>query len=251
MIEISKSDIQIAEYLGTHGSMFCEELHDRSHHFFQTLPNNYFAIACAISLCWTGHSKYDDDFIVYASAFIDAQIGKDLKIAKKYSLRFGEDGLDIALTNFRIYLNRVKNIIPDFNLCSVQDINVLQQRLLNKLCQLRDNKEVVGIGPWLFLGAFKIILEDQKRLWNNEGLDAIIMPTGLEVDRGIVRLKNEGYSFMKDFDLHWLEENTGSLSDNYATCIMVHSHIVKIAKIGKTSALHVNSALYKYGRKEL
>ena len=77
------------------------------------------------------------------------------------------------------------------------------------------------------------------------------MPTGLEVDRGIVRLKNERYSFMKDFDLHWLEENTGSLYDNYATCIMVHSHIVKIAKIVKTSALHVNSALYKYGRKEL
>lgn len=248
---MTKSDIQIADYLGSHGLIFCEELHTRSHHFFQTLPNNYFAIACAISLCWTGHSKYDDDFIIYASAFIDAKVGKDVKIAKEYSLRFGEEGLDTALTNFRIYLNRVKNIIPDFNTCSVQDINILQQRLLGKLSQLRDNGEVVGIGPWLFLGAFKIILEDQKRLWDNEGLDAIIMPTGLEVDRGIVRLKNEGYTFMKDFDLHWLEENTGSLSDNYATCIMVHSHIVKIAKIAKTSALHVNSALYKYGRKEL
>lgn len=248
---MTKSDIQIADYLGAHGLIFCEELHTRSHHFFQTLPNNYFAIACAISLCWTGHSKFDDDFIIYASAFIDAKVAKDAKIAQKYSLRFGEEGLDTALTNFRIYLNRVKNIIPDFNICSVQDINILQQRLLGKLSQLRDNGEVVGIGPWLFLGAFKIILEDQKRLWNNEGLDAIIMPTGLEVDRGIVRLKNEGYTFMKDFDLHWLEENTGSLSDNYATCIMVHSHIVKIAKIAKTSALHVNSALYKYGRKEL
>lgn len=248
---MTKQDIQIAEYLSIEGLTFSEELHDRNHHFFQTLPNNYFAIACAISLCWTGHAKYEDSFIEYASAYIDAQIPKDITVAKEYCLRFGEEGLDIALTNFRKYLNRIKDIIPNFNLCSVQDINKLQQRLLNKLTQLRESGEISGIGPWLFLGAFKIILEDQKRLWNNDGINAIILPTGLEVDRGIIRLKNDGFSFMKDFDLHWLEENSGSLSDNYATCIMVHSHIVKIAEIGKTSALHVNSALYKYGRKEL
>jgi hypothetical protein len=246
-----KSDKEIADYLGKNGEIFCEELHNRSHHFFRTLPHSYFAIACAISLSWTGHAKYDDDFVLYASAYIDAAIPKDTKIAKVYSLRFGEEGLDTALTNFRIYLNRVKGIMPDFDHCSIQDINVLQQRLLNKLSQLRDKGEVVGIGPWLFLGAFKIILEDQKRFWQNDGIDAIVMPTGLEVDRGIMRLKNEGYSFMKDFDLHWLEENKGTLSDNYATCIMVHSHIVKIAKISGTTALHINSALYKYGRREL
>lgn len=249
---MSKANKEIAEYLAKNGHLFSEELFERNHHFFDTHVENYFAVASAISLCWTGHAKYDnDDFIEYASKFIAGLIPKDESISINYFKRFGAESLDNTLTNFRKYFKRVKHLMPDFNNCSIHDINRLQNRLLNQLNEFRNNGDVTGIGPWLFLGSFKIILEDQKRFWNNKGINTIVLPTGLEVNRGIVRLKNEGFSFMEDFDLHWLEETTGSLLDNYATCNMVHSHIVKIAELGNTAAIHVNSALYKYGRDDI
>ncbi|MFA7380472.1 MAG: hypothetical protein WC150_08430 [Bacteroidia bacterium] len=244
-------DIEIADYLAKEGHSFSIELHDYNHGYFQNLTESYFAIASAIALCWTGHAKFESAFVEYASAFIDGKIAKDNTIAAKFCKRFGFDDLDSAMTNFRAYYRKVRHLMPNFNSCSVQDINRLQQRLLSQLNDLRDKGQVSGIGPWLFLGPFKIILGDQQRLWDIDGINAIVLPTGIEVDRGIIRLIREGYTFMNDFDPHWLEETTGSLLDNYATCSMVHTHIIKVAELAKTSALHVNSALYQYGRQDI
>ena len=247
---MTKKDITIAEYLAVEGTAFSIELNERNRHYFDDHSEDYFAVAAAISLCWTGHAKYEDEFIKYAAKFISGKISKDNTIASMYALRFGEEKLDTSLTGFRAYFNRTKNIMPDFRICSVQDMNRVQIRLLNLLNGFRISGEVTGIGTWLFLGPFKIILEDQQRLWNLTGLGSITMPTGYEVNKGIIRLKNEGYTFMRDFDLNWLSD-TNSLLDNYATCLMVHDHILKIANVGKTSALHINSALYKYGKDEI
>lgn len=248
---MTNRDVEIADYLAEEGYLFSIELYDDNHAYFQNLTDSYFAIASAIALCWTGHAKFESGFVEYASAFIGGTIAKDHTIAAKFCKRFSREELDNALTNFRAYYKRVRHLMPGFNSCSVQDINRLQQRLLSQLNDLRNTGQIRGIGPWLFLGPFKIILGDQKRIWEIEGINAIVLPTGIEVDRGISRLKNEGYTFMKDFDRHWLEETTGSLLDNYATCSMVHTHIIKIAELANTSALHVNSALYQYGRQDI
>lgn len=248
---MTKRDITIAEYLAKEGQAFSIELHDSNRDYFDNLTDSYFAIASAIALCWTGHAKYESAFVEYASSFIDGTIAKDMTIAPNYCKRFGVDELDNALVNFRAYYKQVRQLMPNFTTCSIQDINRLQQRLLSKLNDLRNTGQVSGIGPWLFLGPFKIILGDQQRLWTIDGVNAIVLPTGMEVDRGINRLINKGYTFMNDFDPHWLKETTGSLLDNYATCSMVHTHIIKIGELAKTSALHVNSALYQYGREDI
>lgn len=247
---MTKKDRLIAEYLAEKGLEFSLELNGRNREYFDYLADHYFAIAAAISLCWTGHAQYEDKFIEYASSFIDGTVAKDSSMAKKYARRFGEEKLDMALRGFRSFFRRIRNKMPDFKACSIQDINKLQVRSLSLLDSYRQSGEVVGIGPWLFLGPFKIILEDQDRLWENEGIGAIIMPTGYEVNKGILKLKAEGYKIMNDFDVNWLEQNN-SILDNFATCHMVHSHIIKIAEFGKSSALHINSALYKYGRDEI
>lgn len=248
---MGEREIEIAKYLAQEGNSFSIDLHDANREYFDNLQDSYFAIASSIALCWTGHAKYEAPFIEYASAFIDGTRAKDPMIVPNYCKRFGVDELDNALTNFRAFYRRVRSLMPDFMTCSVQDINKLQQRLLSQLNDLRNTGQITGIGPWLFLGPFKIILEDQMRLWDIDGINAIVLPTGMEVDRGINRLRNEGYSFMSDFDPHWLEETTRSLLDNYATCNMVHTHIIKIADIANTSALHINSALYQYGRQDI
>lgn len=248
---MTKRDIDIAGYLAREGESFSIALSDDNRDYFDNLPNSYFAIASAIALCWTKHAKFERPFVEYAAAFIDGTISRDPNIAIDYCERFGVDELDNALSNIRVYFKLVRELMPDFSNCSVQDINRLQQRLLNKLNDFRKTGKVTGIGPWLFLGPFKIILGDQQRLWNIDGINAIVLPTGYEVDKGINRLISEGYSFIRDFDPHWLEETTGSLLDNYATCIMVHTHIRIIAELAKTSTLHINSALYQYGRNDI
>lgn len=244
-------DKEIAKHLAEEGIQFSEKLFEINTEYFKRLTNNYFAIAAAIGLCWTGHAQYEDEFIEYAAGFIEGSTHNNPKISINFCKRFGPKELDESLFGFNQLYRNVYQTIPDFSISSIQDINLFQQRLLSKLNKLRNEGIVSHIGPWLFLGPFKIILTDQKRLWNNEGLNSIVLPTGLEVNKGIKRLKNERYNFMKDFDLHWLDEHSGSLLDEYATCNMVHAHIIKIAGLSNTKALHINSALYLYGKKEI
>jgi len=175
-------------------------------------------------------------------------------MSNKFRYRFGADELENALTNYRKYYRHVKDIMPNFNRCDVHDINRLQQRLLSKLNNLRNERVIDGIGPWLFTGPFKIILSDQDRMWNQDGINAIVLPTGIEVDKGIKRLIKENFSFVSDFDVNWLKadkRNSNSLLDDYATYNMVHTHISNIGKITSTPAIHINSALYLYGRGDI
>ena len=247
----SPREKHIAQHLATKGIEFSEILRDDNKLYFRNLKATYFAVASAISLTWTKHAKFEEEFIQYASLFIDGKVGKEPNMAKQYCHRFGEEGLDIALTNYRRYYNKVKEIMPDFYRCDVLAIGRLQQRLLSKLYTLREEGFVSGIGPWLFTGPFKIILSDQDRFWKEDGIDAIVLPTGVEVDRGISKLKTEGYPFMKDFDANWLDITASSILDSYADYTMVHNFIEKIGQITSTPAIHINSALYLYGRGEI
>jgi hypothetical protein len=159
--------------------------------------------------------------------------------------------LDKTLISYRNYYENVRDAMVDFSTCDIHALKRLQHKLLSRLDSLRISRKVTGIGPWLFTGPFKIILGDQERLWNQDGINAIVLPTGLEVDRGINRLIKERYSFMKDFDSHWLLEDSNSLLDSYATYSMAHTFIANIGHITNTPAIHINSALYLYGKDEI
>jgi hypothetical protein len=244
-------DIAIAQLLSTEGTNFSNSLRDDNRGYFENLPNTYFSIAAAISLTWTKHALYEEDFISYAASYFDELIERDISIAMRFNYHFGSEQLDNALLNYRKYYKNVRDLMPNFYTCDIHDLTRLQQRLLSRLDNLRIKRTVNGIGPWLFTGPFKIILIDQNRFWNQDGINTIILPTGIEVERGINRLISENYSFVSDFDPHWLEQNTNSLLDNYATYSMVHTFIENIGKITSTPALHINSALYLYGRTDI
>lgn len=244
-------DRTVATSLSTEGIRFSNDLRDENRGYFRTLTNSYFAIAAAISLTWTKHALHENEFITYAAGYIDGVTPFDGSIVTRFCYRFGSDQLESALLNYRRYYRDVSGLMPDFYMCDVHDITRLQQRLLSRLNALRDNGTVSGIGPWLFTGPFKIILSDQDRLWNQNGINAIVLPTGMEVDRGINRLIDEGYTFVRDFDSNWLEQETNSLLENYATYSMVHTFIANIGQITDTPAIHINSALYLYGRGDM
>ena len=183
------NDVEIAKYFTEKGREFCLDLKNKDSIYFNKSKASYFSVAAALSLCWTKHAKYDEEFILYASDFIDGNTQVNNKIIELNSLRFGIDNLSNTLMNFRKFYRRIKELMPDFDTCSVNDINKLQSLLLTRLSNYRNNNEITAISTWLFLGPFKIILGNQERLWNVNGINAITLPTGLEVNKGIIKLK--------------------------------------------------------------
>lgn len=228
---MTSRDKTIATTLSTEGLRFSNDLRDENRDYFRTLPNSYFAIAAAISLTWTKHALHEDEFITYAAGYIDGVTPLDNSIANRFCYRFGSDQLENVLLNYRRYYRNVSGLMPNFYTCDVHDITRLQQRLLSRLNALREDATVSGIGPWLFTGPFKIILSDQDRLWNQDGINAIILPTGIEVNRGLNRLISEGYTFVRDLDPNWLDQDTNSLLDNYATYTIVHTYTLTSGKL--------------------
>jgi hypothetical protein len=248
---MSARDNKIAKYLSEQGKDFSVSLRDDNRWYFTNLSNSYFAIAAALGLTWTKHAKFEREFVEYAANYLDLLVERDPSISIRFCLRFGSEDLDSALLNYRNYHKHIRSLLPDFYNCDINDLARLQQRLLNELNRLRNERLVEKIGPWLFTGPFKIILGDQDRLWTHDAINAIVLPTGMEVDKGVKRLFKEKYSFMKDFSPRWLELETKSLLDNYATYTMVHTYIANIGKLTGTPAIHINSALYLFGRNDI
>lgn len=247
---LSQRDKEMMELLSREGLEFSEFLRDRNNSYFRTRRVPYFAVACALALCWTSHAKYEDAFVEYAAGYI-AGGAKDHTASVRFCLRFGADELERALDGYRILFSRHHRIFPDFEHCDIHQLSRFQQRLLQLVNSDRQQGIIRGIGIWLFLGPFKIMLSDQNRLWNVDGIDAIDLPTGLEVDRAIRKLIREGYSFMEGFNVHWLEEGNGNLIDLFTISHMAHDYIQRIATQAGTKALHINSAMYMLGRDEI
>ena len=243
--------MSIAYELSEQGKIFSKDLRDNNRGYFKNLPYSYFAIASAISLTWTRHALYEQEFINYAAGFIDGVNAYEADMSTKFSYRFGVEGLEVALKNYRTYYNRSRDLMIDFDSCNTHQLSRLQTKLLNRLDTLRKGNLVTAIGPWLFTGPFKIILSDKDSLWDNDGLNAIVLPTGMEVDRGIERLIAEDYSFVRDFDVNWLKQSSNSLLDSYGTYNIVHTFISNIGKLTDTPAIHINSALYLYGKGDI
>jgi hypothetical protein len=244
-------EMKIAHYLSEEGFRFNCELRDTYKHFFENLRNSYFSIASALGFCWSGYADNNDEFIQYTTNYLDGKIKRNSEISKKYCFRFGADKLEDALMNYKIYYEHIKHLNFNFKQISLNKLNQLQQILLTRLDALKRGGTVRGIGPWLFLGPFKILLCHQDRLWNNKIIDSIVLPTGSEVDRGIKRLKEEKYTFLDDFDIKYLREGAGSIIDGYGTCAIIHKKMIEIGSFTNTPALHINSALHLYGRKDI
>ncbi|WP_281979629.1 hypothetical protein [Tenacibaculum mesophilum] len=252
-MKLNKKDVEKAIYLENNGRFFSKELKKELDVFYNSLENknSYFAITLGISLTWTKHAKYNQDFVEYAAGFIDGKISKNEQIINDNAYRFGYEGLEIALRSYRVFLRKVKPNLIDFNNCTVDELTKLQHKLLDRVTFLKRKGEILGIGPWLFLGPFKIIVNHQERLWDKPNLNDIVLATGVEVERGMKRLKSEDYSFMKDFDLNWLEQGSRELLVSYGTCSILHERMKKIAEIAQTTVIHINSGLHLYGKKDI
>lgn len=248
MLSAKLQEIQCKKW-AKDGEAFSEELYDGNVEFYNLLKSkySYFSIANGIALTWTKHAKYEFPFVEMAAAYLDGLRSISLADVDPFRYRFGTESLFTSLQGIRSYKNKIQKIIPDFTICSAKEIKKFQDSSFTRLANMKANEEAYGVGPWLFLGPFKIILGLEKRLWNNPEIDSVILPTGIEVNRGIRRIIKAGYPVSKTFDVNWLENEERTLEEGYTIDTLIQNTLLEIAKIGGTRVIHVNSAFYLYG----
>jgi hypothetical protein len=235
--------------LAQKGLQFSEELYDGNIEMYDRLfpVYDYFSIALSIALTWTKHAQYEFEFIKYACSFFKKETDLDYRVLAKYHYRFGDGGLADAMTGLLEYRDAIKNIIPDFASCDSKAFKKFQDRSLNILLNLKEMGKAYGVGPWLFLGPIKIIVGMEKRLWRDPGIDAIILPSGIEVQRGITKLIDSGFALAQSFDSHHLENEEKSLLEGFSIDTIIQNFLSQIAKRSDTRVLHINSAFYLLG----
>lgn len=75
---------------------------------------------------------------------------------------------------------------------TLDELVQFQKSLLDEYSRLKVSNRLTHIGPWFLLAPFKILLLMRKDLWNEEKLDQVVMPAGLQVDKAIKLLKSKG-----------------------------------------------------------
>lgn len=210
--------------------------------------HSYFSIVLAIALTWTKHAKYDFCFFDYAVPFFESENDINLEIVCHFDWRFGEEALVNAMNGLRVFKNEIRNITPDFTNCDSKAIIKCQDRSLHVLESLKNTGRITGVGPWLFLGPFKIIIGSERRFWDDPNIDSVLLPSGIEVNRGIMKLINDGSVLVKDFDPKWIVNEEKSLLEGIGNDRIVQNALQKIADTANTRVLHINSAFYLYGR---
>ncbi len=233
------------------GEKFSEEIRENNLEIINSYINHYsyFNICLAIALTWTKHAKHDFGFFDYAINFFENNELLDAEEIKNYSYRFGHISLGSSMNGLRQFKNSVLSITPDFSICDAKEIKKYQDSSLTILHKLIDDEKVSGVGPWLFLGPLKIIIGTEKRLWDDPNIDAVLLPTGMEVNRGIEKLVKDESPLARDFDPNWLVNEEQSLLEGISNDGLVQGVLQKIATIANTRVLHINSAFYLYGRR--
>jgi hypothetical protein len=231
------------------GLSFSEDLFNTNNeHLVENIESaSYHSIVLAISLMWTKHAKESKEFVKYAALYFENKFELTSAFLKNHAARFGIDGLEKSMIGLREFKAETKKITPDFRSCSPSELNLYQTKALNRLENYKKKGFANGVGPWLFLGPFKIILGLEKRMWNDATIDVIVMPSGVEVIKGIEKAIKGGYSAFKDFKSEYLNKEERTLLDGVAVDKIIQTYFSKVADTTKTRAIHINSAFYLYG----
>ncbi len=221
--------------------------HDQLLSTFQ--DSDSFDVSVAHAFAWTGHAVGKPGYFEAAVDYLTTGRLESLEAAEVYSERFGPKSLASGLEGWKAISEQLGR--HDFLSCDAQELSNIQQKCLGIAKRLIDQKLLSGMGSWQFCAPFKIVAIQRKDLWQNESLDKVLMPLGLEVNRGIIKLFQKNHAYIKDYDSNMISEEEGDLIDDMGIVELVHGISNGIARDIESRILHVNSGLYKYGKGKL
>lgn len=252
---LQKTNTKIAASLENQGKSFTEDLYRWNQplvdkYIKQGFP--YITILFSMDLTWSGHAKYNDmeNFLNEILPWMESNQSADISFAQRWHRYFGRDALIATMEGIRLLKDTISPYAPDLTICDTKELLKFQNYALREAINLVNDGYIHGVGAWLFLGFFKLILSVEKRLWNAPNIDSIVLPSGRSVVKGIRRLLNEAPSFSQ-FDLNWLQDNEPSIERSSGTELLIHDECRRIANMVGSKAMHINSALYLYGRGDI
>jgi hypothetical protein len=241
---------QLAQRMAERGEEMNLEIFSHQNRLFRIFRNkDYFAVAIANAFTWTGHAVEQDNFFKFAIDYLTTGNITSLRKAEAFSGRFGPEKLSSGLQGWKSISDQLGS--QNFLSCDDRRLHDIQEECFLIANRLLDQRQISGIGPWLFCAPFKIVAAHRKDIWKSESLDEVLMPLGLEVVRGVRKLIQQGCTYTQGLDKSMLSEEEGGLVEGMGTVMLVQGMSKKIAQISRTRVLHINSGLYLYGKGEL
>jgi hypothetical protein len=234
----------VGKLLGSTGEPFDRELNDMLRWTRQQLPSlPEFAVWMAEALAWARYARRDDDFFAAAAAFIECGDPQLLDGAVQFPDRFGADRLRDALAAFHRWFEEMRlplsKIAPE-----PLRWKAIQERSLRVAEALKNDGELRGVGLWLFPAPFKIMAVAHKETWSDPSLEAVVMPTGTQVERALWNLHTDD---VIKIDEEILAGSAGTFADEYTNLWALQLPQKQLATAGASSVLHINGALHELG----
>jgi hypothetical protein len=217
---------------------------------------NYFSVAVANAFTWTGHAVSNSDFFKVAIDYISSGNLNSLDETANFSGRFGDEKLANGLRSWRTIISHIQ--VANIQKATAQNLVKLQSNAREVADRLQKQHLISGIGLWLLYAPFKIVAVHLKNLWNDERLNEVRMPLGLEVIRGVKKLIRRKSVWSNGYDENMMTEEEGGLKEGMGTAEMVHDISAKIAydkniacNFDLRRIIHVNSGIFLLGKGDL
>jgi hypothetical protein len=98
----------------------------------------------------------------------------------------------------------------------------------------------------LFPAPFKIMALAHPKVWRDDSLAAVLMPTGTQVNRALRMLSADR---IIKIEATILDGGVGTFADEYTNLWALQLPQQQLAKLAGVPALHINTALYELGQK--
>lgn len=244
---MSERDINFARALAESGYTSDHEIQQRTKSYARTSNGiDLFLIAIVQSLTWTGHAIDKADYFRKALDFLKTGSEKASSGLSECAGRYGIEQLQSTLSNWKKLYSQL-NAPPDISKSSLEEIILFQSTSFEIACRGKMGNRITGIGAWLFCAPFKILLNYQSKLWNQNRIDDVWMPLGLEVIRGVKKIIRKQYSYSKFVDMGILSEKEGDIVEGLGTIHIVQAMSKEIANDANSIVLHINTGLYELG----
>lgn len=200
-----------------------------------------FTVWMAEALAWARFAKRDSGFFDAAARFVVNGDPELLDEATQYSDRFGDERLRDALAAFGRWFDAMRAPLSSISVEPVR-WKALQERSLRVAEGLKRNGELRGVGLWLFPAPFKIMAVAHEEAWSDHALDAVVMPTGTQVERALWELHRDN---VIRIDKRILAGSAGTFADEYTNLWALQLPQKQLAEAGGSNVLHINGALHE------
>lgn len=242
-----QSDIkssEAAQSLAQAGEDFNNEKNNEYEGIAKKNVDKLFFLAIAISLEWGGYARKDEAYYQYATDYLADDNMEALDKASEYTVK-GESQVRVVLSAWKKLLKQ-SGLSPISGKFTLDELVQFQKSLLDEYSRLKVSNRLTHIGPWFLLAPFKILLLMRKDLWNEEKLDQIIMPAGLQVDKAIKLLESKG---VKEVSGHKSSLDDKDSNVSLENAQITHRDQEKLAKTLQPKVFHINSGLHLIGQK--